>query len=108
MPMINAKIMFLKSTPIISVILLSYLVFFGQSNFPYDPEWKLIDSLMNKKNLPKSALTEVNKVYAAAKKDRQEAQWVKAIIYRNHLQETDDQNINDKIKYLESEVTDAP
>src|SRR5579872_2980374 len=108
MPMPNAKNMFLKSIPITSVILLSYLIFFGQSNFPYDQEWKLIDSLMNKKNLPKSALAEVNKVYAVAKKDKQEAQWVKAIIYRNHLQETDDQNINDKIKYFETEVTGAP
>ena len=93
---------------ITSVILLSYLVFFGQSNFPYDQEWKLIDSLMTKKNLPKSALIEVNKVYAAAKKDKQEAQWVKAIIYRDHLEETNDENINDKVKILESEITSAP
>jgi len=100
--------MLLKSILITSVILLSYLVFFGQSNFPYYQEWKLIDSLMLKKNLPKSALIEVNKVYAAAKKDKQEVQWVKAIIYRNHLQESNDQNINDKIKNLESEITSAP
>ena len=57
---------------------------FWPVNFPYDQEWKLIDSLMTKKNLPKSALIEVNKVYAAAKKDKQEAQWVKG----NHLQES--------------------
>ena len=100
--------MFLKSIFITSVILLSYLIFFGQSNFPYDREWKLIDSLMIKKNLPKSALIEVNKVYDAAKKDNQEAQWVKAIIYRDHLQETDDQNIKDKIKNIESEIDSAP
>src|SRR5579864_7129997 len=104
----NAKNMFLKTIFITSVTLLSYLAFFGQSNFPYDQEWKLVDSLMIKKNLPKSALIEVNKVYAAAKKDKQEAQWVKAIMYRNHLQETDDQNINVKIKYLESEISAAP
>jgi 5-hydroxyisourate hydrolase-like protein (transthyretin family) len=104
----NAKDMFLKSILITSVTLLSYLVFFGQSNFPYDQEWKLIDSLMIKKNLPKSALVEVNKVYEAAKKDKQEAQWVKAIVYRNHLQETNDQNINDKIKNFDSEVTSSP
>ncbi len=88
-PNAKGKKYVLKTIFITSVTLLSYLVFFGQSNFPYDQEWKLIDSLMNKKNLPKSALIEVNKVYAAAKKDKQEAQWVKAIIYRNHLQEAE-------------------
>src|SRR6266851_1610608 len=91
---LKAKDMVLKSIVLTSVILLSYLVFFGQTGFPYDKEWNLIDSLMNKKNLPKSALMEVNKVYAAAKKDKQEAQWVRAIIYKNHLQESDDESIN--------------
>src|SRR4030095_14227032 len=80
---LNAKDMFLKSVLLTSVILLSYLCFFGQSGYPYEKEWKLIDSLMNKKNLPKSALVEVNKLYAAAKKEKQEAQWVKAVIYKN-------------------------
>ncbi|HET7000637.1 MAG TPA: alpha-2-macroglobulin family protein, partial [Puia sp.] len=89
-------------------MLLSYLVFFGQVAFPYDLEWKLIDSLMIKKNLPKSALIEVNKVYTAAKKDNQEAQLVKAIIYKNHLQETNGQKINDERNNLESEITSAP
>ena len=99
--------MFLKSILLTSVILHSYIVFFGQSAFPYDQEWKLIDSLINKKNLPKSALVEVNKVYTAAKKDKQEAQWVKAIIYKNHLQAID-QNINDQTRELETEVLFSP
>jgi len=100
--------MFQKSVFITSVMLLSYIVFFGQAKFAYDQEWKLIDSLMTKKNLPKSALIEVYKVYAAAKKDKQEAQWVKAIIYRDHLQEINDRDINDRIKDLESEISLAP
>jgi uncharacterized protein YfaS (alpha-2-macroglobulin family) len=100
--------MFLKTTLLTSFILLSCLVFFGQSAFPYEQEWKLIDSLINKKNLPKSALTEVNKVYAAAKKDNQEAQWVKAIIYWNRLQEPEDQDINQSIHKLAAEITTAP
>ena len=100
--------MFLKPSFLTSVILLSYLLSFSQSGFPYDQEWKRIDSLMNKKNLPKSALVEVNKVYTAAKKDKQEAQWVKAIIYKNHLQESDDQNFNYEIKELETEIASAP
>jgi hypothetical protein len=100
--------MYVKSGFLTSVILLSYLVFFGQTNFPYDLEWRRIDSLMTKKNLPQSAMTEVNKVYAAAKKDKEEAQWVRAIIYRNHFQETLDQDINEKIRGFESEISSAP
>jgi hypothetical protein len=103
-----ANDMFLKSAFFTSAILLSYLVFFGQSGFPYDKEWKLIDSLMNKKNLPKSALVEVNKLYVAAKKDKQEAQWVKAIIYRNHLQDIEDRNISQSVTELENEILSAP
>ncbi|HEX3079903.1 MAG TPA: hypothetical protein VHQ04_05550, partial [Puia sp.] len=100
--------MLLKSIFLTSVVLLSYHVFFGQVSFPYNQEWKIIDSLMTKKNLPRSALIEVNKLYTAAKKDKQEAQWVKAIIYRAHLQETNDQNIKDELESLESEISSSP
>jgi uncharacterized protein YfaS (alpha-2-macroglobulin family) len=100
--------MLVKSLLLTSVILHSYLVFFGQSAFPYEKEWKLVDSLMNKKNLPKSALAEVNKIYVAAKNDRQEAQWVKAIIYKYYLQETDEENISRSVSEFEKEITTAP
>ncbi len=101
--------MFLRFTLFTSFILFSCQVFYGQSTFPYDREWKLIDSLINKKNLPRSALAEVNKVYIAAKKEHQEAQWVKAIIYKNHLEETDDNiDITLTIKELGNEITNAP
>jgi Bacterial Alpha-2-macroglobulin MG10 domain/Alpha-2-macroglobulin family/MG2 domain len=99
--------MFLRSLLLTSVILLSYLVFFGQSAFPYEQEWKLVDSLMNKKNLPKSALLDVNKIYTAAKNEKQEAQWVKAIIYKYYLQEGDDKNINQWVSEFEKELTFA-
>ncbi len=104
----NIKEMFLKSLLLTSVILLSYQVFFGQSGFPYDTEWKLIDSLMNKKNLPKTALVEVNKVYAAAKAEKNEAQWVKAIIYKNYLRQSEDRNINLVVSEFEQEIKSAP
>ena len=48
--------MILKTILLISALILLLTVFFGQSTFPYEQEWKLIDSLINKKNLPKSAL----------------------------------------------------
>src|SRR5664279_2486240 len=91
-----------------SVILICYQSFYGQSSFPYESEWKLIDSLINKKNLPKSALTEVNKVWAAAKKDKDEAQWVKAIIYQNQLLSFEDRNINQVVTGFEKEIASGP
>src|SRR4051794_14706336 len=100
--------MLLKTTIVNTVMLLSYLISFGQTGFLYEREWKLIDSLMFKKNLPKSALIEVNKVYITAKKNVQEAQWIKAIIYRNHLQESGVLSINEEIEDLESEIKTAP
>ncbi|HEY2347378.1 MAG TPA: MG2 domain-containing protein, partial [Puia sp.] len=100
--------MLVKTSLLTSVMLLCYLVFFGQPAFPYEHEWKLADSLMNKKNLPKSALEEVNKIYIAAKKDKQEAQWVRAIIYKNHLQEIDERDINQSLRDLEEEISMAP
>jgi hypothetical protein len=100
--------MFLKTLFLTSFTLNCYLTFFGQAAFPYEREWKLIDSLMSKKNLPQSALSEVNKVYVAAKKDNREAEWIRAIIYRNHLSETEDIDINQTIRELEQEISIAP
>jgi len=100
--------MILKSTLLTTVILFCHLIIFGQSGFPYDAEWKCIDSLINKKNLPKSALSEVCKVYDEAKKEKDEAQWIKSIIYRNHLQVSDGRNINQEILELDTETAGAP
>jgi uncharacterized protein YfaS (alpha-2-macroglobulin family) len=101
--------MMLKGILLTTVTLLCCHIFYGQSGFPYVKEWKLIDSLTNKKNLPKSALAEVNKVYAAAKKEKNEAQWVKAIIYKNRLEGVDDnQNVFLTVRDLESEISFAP
>jgi uncharacterized protein YfaS (alpha-2-macroglobulin family) len=100
--------MLLKSTLSTALMLLSYLTSFSQAGFPYNSAWKRIDSLMNQKNLPKSALTEVNRVYAAAKNDLNEAQWVKAIIFKNHLQESEDRNMGQQITDLENKISNAP
>src|SRR5215212_4110377 len=46
----------------------------------YEKEWKKVDDLV-KKELPKSALTEIKKIYELAKKEKQDAQVVKALVY---------------------------
>jgi hypothetical protein len=63
---------------------------FAQNMKPvnYTTWWKKIDSLIEKKGLHKSALTEVNKLFTAAVADKQEVQQVKALVYRLQLQET--------------------
>src|SRR5579863_9895821 len=51
----------------------------------YDAGWKIVDSLINKKGLPKSALEEVNILYEAAKKEKNDAQYIRALICRMDL-----------------------
>ncbi|ULQ52822.1 alpha-2-macroglobulin family protein [Flavihumibacter fluvii] len=53
----------------------------------YTSWWTRIDSLVQKKGLYRSALTEVNKLYKKAVAEKQEAQQIKALVYRMELQE---------------------
>ncbi len=53
----------------------------------YDKAWKKIDSLIEQKGLPTSALTEVNKLYALAQQEKNDAQLIKALIYRAALRD---------------------
>src|SRR5258705_10837790 len=57
----------------------------------YEKEWKKVEGFV-KKNLPKSALIEVRKIYNLAKKDGstdspQDAQIIKALVYMTGLQQ---------------------
>ncbi len=60
----------------------------------YEKEWGVVENHINK-SLPQSALEEVNKIYTLARKDKQEAQLIKALIYRYILQQntTEDNEI---------------
>ncbi|HRE52631.1 MAG TPA: alpha-2-macroglobulin family protein [Flavitalea sp.] len=53
----------------------------------YQQSWNKIDTLVNKKGLVKTALEEVNKIYLAAKKEKNDPQAIKALLYRASLQE---------------------
>ena len=71
----------------------------------YDQQWKNVEAL-SKKNLPKSALEEVKKIYAQAKKDNQDVQVIKALIYITNLQtETRENNEVLSINDIEKEIT---
>jgi hypothetical protein len=51
----------------------------------YDAQWKIVEGHQTK-GLPKSALEEVEKIYQLAKKEKQDAQVIKAAVYMITLQ----------------------
>jgi uncharacterized protein YfaS (alpha-2-macroglobulin family) len=72
----------------------------------YDKAWKKIDSLIQIKGLPQSALTEVNKIYTQAKQEKNDAQLIKALIYRAQLRDIKEEEPQlNTIKELETEIT---
>ncbi len=87
------------------LIIISTMAAGAQQNNNYEREWKNIDDLIQKKNLPRTALDEVKKIYAAAKQKGQDAQLIKALIYRGSLQQqTREENAIASIKELEAEL----
>ncbi|SHF61596.1 alpha-2-macroglobulin family protein [Flavisolibacter ginsengisoli] len=71
----------------------------------YDVAWTKVDELVQKKNLPQSALTEVKKIYTQAKKDKQEAQVIKSLVYMIRLQQQNrENNLLLSIRDIEKEI----
>ena len=72
----------------------------------YADKWKRIDSLITKKGMTQSALQEVNSIYAMAKKEKNDAQLIKALLYKMNLQESGQEDAARKnIAELEKETT---
>ena len=71
----------------------------------YTELWKKVDSLYTKKGLTQSALDEVNKIYALAKAEKQDAQLIKALVAKIGLQGATDENAEIKgIAAVEAEI----
>ncbi len=88
------------------MILLCTPSLFAQKMNQYDKQWKKIDSLVNQKGLVKSALEEVNKLYQIAKKEKQEAQIIKALVYKLGLEEGQQEDADNKtIRSMEAEIS---
>jgi hypothetical protein len=88
-------------------VLLTVCKLFAQTIKNYEKEWKHIDELINQKNLPKSALEEVRKIYALAKKEKQEAQIIKSLVYTIRLQqEIREENEAQAINDIEKEIAE--
>jgi len=70
----------------------------------YETAWKKVEDYV-KKSLPKSALTEVKKIYLLAKKEKQDAQVIKSLVYMTGLQrENREDNEVFSIAEIEKEI----
>ncbi len=73
----------------------------------YEKEWKQVDAFV-KKELPKSALEQVKKIYQLAKKEKHDAQVIKSLVYMVGLQNELSENSEAKaIADIEKETVAA-
>jgi len=71
----------------------------------YEAAWKKVEEFTNN-GLPKSALEEVKKIYELAKKEKQDAQVIKALVYITSLQTGNrEDNAALSIAEIEKEIT---
>lgn len=74
----------------------------------YTASWKKVNDLLGKKYLPESALKEVEKIYVQAKKEKNDAQQLKALVYMGKLMEENTEDAQIKyIQQLEKEIKTA-
>ncbi|HVG15983.1 MAG TPA: MG2 domain-containing protein, partial [Chitinophagaceae bacterium] len=98
---------FIKYILICSLLIAGFSSF-SQSGDPYAARWQKVEDLIKKKNLPQSALEEVREVYSLAKKEGQDAQIVKALVYTISLrEETREDNLPASIKELDKEIVNS-
>ncbi len=72
---------------------------------PYNKQWKNIDSLILKGGLNKTALSAINSVYNKAVAEKNEAQKIKALLYRIQVMEDlDEESSVSAIRSLEKEI----
>ncbi|MBS1947221.1 MAG: hypothetical protein JST47_05595 [Bacteroidetes bacterium] len=79
------------------IIIASLIITIGNAHaqerpFDYNTTWGKIDSLILKKGLVQSALQEIDNVYAHAKRENNEAQLIKTLLYKMSIQQKTDEN----------------
>lgn len=95
----------LKQLILANLLLFAFTAIHAQSKFNYTNAWKKIDQLINKKGLPESALKEIQTIYTNAKKEKNNAQLIKALIFRISIQQQKEEAADVKtIKDLEKEI----
>ena len=99
-------IKFIRVSLALTILLLLFSInSFAQIKNPdYVGQWKKTDELVNK-GLTKSAFDEVNKIYITAKKDKNDPQVIKALIYQLTLKQNIEEDANVKsIAAIEKET----
>jgi uncharacterized protein YfaS (alpha-2-macroglobulin family) len=95
----------LKRFLLANLLLFAFTTMQAQPKFNYTAAWKKVDEFINKKGLPESALKEVQNIYAAAQKEKNDAQLIKALIYRVNIQQQKEEEADVKsILQLEKEL----
>lgn len=85
--------MFLKKLCFVILLCIQFFCLMAQQKpNNYTAAWKRIDSLIQKQGLTQSALTEVNKIYNLAKREKNDVQVIKALLYRMQLQSLREEN----------------
>lgn len=92
----------------ITIILLLTMHTYGQNPIKnYAQEWKTVEGLVGK-GLAKDALEQVRKIHQLAKKEKQEAQLIKAAVYMMQLQmENREDNVVTSIREMEKEMAES-
>ncbi len=80
---------------ILSIFLMLCVNCFSQPGNNYDAQWKKVDDFVNK-GLTKSALDEVNKIYETAKKEKNDPQLIKSLLYQVTLNQNTQENATEK------------
>ncbi|MEO6221090.1 MAG: alpha-2-macroglobulin, partial [Ginsengibacter sp.] len=76
-------------------------------NDNYTTQWKKIDDLVSK-GLTKSALAEVDKIYSLAKKNSNDQQIIKALLFKISLKQNIEENASEKsLDSLEREIASS-
>ncbi len=90
------------------ILLLAAMPGYGQKAVKnYDAEWREVEDF-KEKGLPQSALRVVDKIYGLAKKENQEAQVIKSLVYKLNLQTELREDSHDfTVKSLNEEIEAA-
>ncbi len=88
-----------------NILLFAFITMQAQPTFNYNAAWKKVDELMTKKGLTASAIKQVQTIYTAAQKEKNDAQLIKALIFRINLQQQKEEDADLlSIQQLEKEI----
>jgi Bacterial Alpha-2-macroglobulin MG10 domain/Alpha-2-macroglobulin family/MG2 domain len=77
----------MKQSLLLLLLCIPGFIAYAQTNAVYDRRWSVVDSLIQKKGLTVSALDEVDKIYGIARREKNEPQLIKALVYRLRLEQ---------------------